>query len=99
MFLLAGLTAALDRATIYAQQQTPPPETLTEWLDAPVRMRKLAFERCLGRIQKMEPTINAWVQISAQRETGRGRLSGIPYGLKDIVETKGLATEYGSPIY
>jgi Asp-tRNA(Asn)/Glu-tRNA(Gln) amidotransferase A subunit family amidase len=28
-----------------------------------------------------------------------GTLSGIPFGAKDIIETAGLATEYGSPIY
>lgn len=28
-----------------------------------------------------------------------GPLAGIPFGAKDIIETDGLATEYGSPIY
>jgi amidase len=31
--------------------------------------------------------------------TAPGILSGIPFGAKDIIETAGLATEYGSPIY
>ena len=34
-----------------------------------------------------------------QRATGMGPLAEIPFGVKDIIETKGLSTEYGSPIY
>src|SRR5207249_2094780 len=47
----------------------------------------------------MDPATHAWVQVLPQRPTGRGKLSEIPFGAKDIVETRGLATEYGSPVY
>ena len=95
----AGFVAAVGCATTYAQQQEPIPETLTQWLGASAKIRKLALQRCLERIQTLEPSIHAWVQVSPQKNTDRGRLPGIPCGVKDIVETKGLATEYGSPIY
>ncbi len=47
----------------------------------------------------MDPSIHAWVQVAPQRPTGNGKLSEIPFGAKDIIETRGLSTEYGSPIY
>jgi len=62
-------------------------------------MRERALQPCLDRIREMDPSIHAWVQVSPQRPTGRGKLSEIPFGVKDIIETRGLATEYGSPIY
>jgi amidase len=47
----------------------------------------------------MDASIHAWVQVLPEKPTGNGRLSGIPFGVKDIIETQGLATEYGSPVY
>jgi Asp-tRNA(Asn)/Glu-tRNA(Gln) amidotransferase A subunit family amidase len=47
----------------------------------------------------MDSSIHAWVQVSPQKPTGDGKLAGIPFGAKDIIETRGLATEYGSSIY
>jgi aspartyl-tRNA(Asn)/glutamyl-tRNA(Gln) amidotransferase subunit A len=34
-----------------------------------------------------------------EKPTGSGKLDQIPFGVKDILETQGLATEYGSPVY
>ena len=47
----------------------------------------------------MDPSIHAWVQVMPEKPTGNGKLAEIPFGAKDIIETRGLATEYGSPIY
>ena len=47
----------------------------------------------------MDGSIRAWVQVLPQQPQGDGVLSAIPFGAKDIIETRGLSTEYGSPIY
>ena len=53
----------------------------------------------LRRIAECEHEILAWVQVAPQPPTGDGPLRGISFGAKDIFETRGLATEYGSPLY
>jgi Asp-tRNA(Asn)/Glu-tRNA(Gln) amidotransferase A subunit family amidase len=74
-------------------------ETLSQWLDASPGARERALQPCVNRIQERDPSIHAWVQVSPQKPTGNGPLSEIPFGVKDIIETRGLSTEYGSPIY
>ena len=61
--------------------------------------RQQGLEKCLERIRLMDSSVHAWVQVSPEKPTGAGKLTGIPFGAKDIIETKGMATEYGSPIY
>ncbi len=61
--------------------------------------REQALQRSLTHIQANDPSIHAWVQVRPQEPTGEGMLSKIPFGAKDIIETRGLSTEYGSPIY
>ena len=67
-FLFEGFAVAVGCDTICAQQGALLPESLTEWLDAPANVRKLALKRCLDRIQSMEPSILAWVQVSPKRD-------------------------------
>src|SRR5271163_1503694 len=74
-------------------------ETLSDWLRADRKAREAGLKSCLERIGERDSSIHAWVQVLPQKPTGNGKLSGIPFGAKDIIETRGLATEYGSPIY
>jgi Asp-tRNA(Asn)/Glu-tRNA(Gln) amidotransferase A subunit family amidase len=93
-FILAGLAA-----TVGASAQTTRLETLTQWLHASRKTRELALQPCLDLIRELDTSIHAWVQVLPQRPTGDGKLSEIPFGAKDIIETRGLSTEYGSPVY
>jgi Asp-tRNA(Asn)/Glu-tRNA(Gln) amidotransferase A subunit family amidase len=64
---------------------------------------------CLERIAAREAEVRAWAfierdQVLAQaraldRMPARSRLHGVPVGIKDIIDTADLPTEYGSPIY
>jgi Asp-tRNA(Asn)/Glu-tRNA(Gln) amidotransferase A subunit family amidase len=98
-FLFAGFAVAVGAATRVDGAQTGRLETLTQWLNAPLRTRKLALQPSVDRIREMDPSIHAWVQVMPQRPTGDGKLADIPFAAKDIMETRGLLTEYGSPIY
>ncbi len=64
-----------------------------------VESQSMTVEECLQRIDALEAEIHAWVQVAPQPATGQGALDGVPFGAKDIIETRGLLTEYGSPIY
>ena len=64
---------------------------------------------CIERIGKREPEVQAWAHFdpalalaqarARDREAPRTRLHGIPVGIKDVIDTADLPTEYGSPIY
>ena len=70
-----------------------------EWLDARDRAPDELLGLCLERITARDEQLRAWVQVAPQPALGSGPLNGIPFGAKDIYETLGLATEYGSPLY
>lgn len=66
-------------------------------------------QSCLDRIQSRDPTVQAWEYIDPDRvldaaralDRGerKGALMGVPFGVKDIIDTASLPTQYGSPIY
>jgi Asp-tRNA(Asn)/Glu-tRNA(Gln) amidotransferase A subunit family amidase len=64
---------------------------------------------CLDRIEAREREVKAWVTLdrnaalaqarALDKGPRRGALHGLPVGIKDIVETVGMPTTCGSPIY
>jgi aspartyl-tRNA(Asn)/glutamyl-tRNA(Gln) amidotransferase subunit A len=71
------------------------------------------LESLLVKIEELEPRLNAWVTVdidgarkaakalTIEAKSGKLRspLHGIPVGIKDIYDTKGLRTTMGSPIF
>ncbi|MGE5090183.1 MAG: amidase [Candidatus Levyibacteriota bacterium] len=66
-------------------------------------------DACVERIAQREAVVGAWVHLDPEgaraaarardREAARGPLHGIPLAVKDIIDTVGIPTELGSPIY
>ena len=66
-------------------------------------------ESCLERIAARESEIAAWAHIDPEealrsaresdRRSGNGALRGVPFGVKDIIDSFDLPTEWGTPIH
>jgi Asp-tRNA(Asn)/Glu-tRNA(Gln) amidotransferase A subunit family amidase len=70
-------------------------------------------EHCLARVSGKDAAVEAWACVAAdvsRREAQvladelagggpRGPLHGIPFGVKDIFDTAGMPTGWGSPLY
>ena len=89
--------------TVYTDKVGPAKPGLlrqfSDWLEAGKRTPDELLRICVERIAARDAQVQAWVEVSPQPALGQGRLSGIPFGVKDIYETRELATEYGSPLY
>lgn len=71
------------------------------------------LDSCIARIERVNPAVNAIVATAFERarkeareaeaavRTGAalGLLHGLPVGIKDLEETEGIVTTYGSPLY
>ena len=64
----------------------------------------------LERIADREAAVQAWHYLDAEgalararaldrQSSDRGPLFGVPFGVKDIIDTSDMPTEYGSPIF
>jgi amidase len=67
-------------------------------------------DACCRRIHAVDPEIRAWEWFEASRAMAEAEeraggilqelpLFGIPVGVKDLINTRGIPTRYGSPIY
>ncbi len=64
---------------------------------------------CLDRIAEREPDVHAWSYCAADqviaaakmldRKGASGPLAGVPFGVKDIIDTADMPTEWGTPIH
>src|SRR5262249_47279620 len=98
-FIKAGVMLGGAASLPQLIAQSPRLETFSDWIQADRDARKRGVEQCLERIRTLDTSIHAWVQVQPEQPTADGPLSGIPFGAKDIIETKSMATEYGSPLY
>lgn len=71
------------------------------------------LESCIARIEQVNPAVNAVVATCCERARAEARaateavmrgeelppLHGLPLGVKDLNDTEGLVTTYGSPLY
>ena len=84
-------------------------DAVKQMADKRLKARDLV-EACLDRIDDREGQVHAWEAIDAEGARKRadmldkrarpvGPLHGIPLAVKDIIDTKALPTDCGSPIY
>jgi Asp-tRNA(Asn)/Glu-tRNA(Gln) amidotransferase A subunit family amidase len=78
-----------------------------------IQQRKLSCEElvrsCLARIEKREPDVRAWLYLNHDLAVRNARaldaakaksaLHGLPFGVKDVIDTRDMPTTQNSPIY
>ena len=97
------MTEPCDLSAVEARQ------AIAERTLSPVQL----LESCFERIESLNPTLNALVTVATKsalaeaqraerdldRGLGTGLLHGLPVAIKDLQDTKGIITTYGSAFY
>lgn len=110
----AVVPSSLDAAPAVAAPSTDLQRATLSEVSELVRTKKVSPKEltsaCLARIQRLTPTLNAFITVTAEQATidaqraeaeimkgkWRGPLHGIPIGLKDLFDTAGVRTTGGS---
>lgn len=66
-------------------------------------------QACLGRISERDSAVGAWANLNPHealalarekdQQSAQGPLHGVPIGIKDVIDTAGMTTRFGSPIF
>ena len=112
----AALPLHVDSAPLIQAPNGLPAASLWEASEL-VRTRKVSPKEltsaCLARIQRLNPTLNAFITVMAEQAMAdavtaeteimkgrwRGPLHGIPVGLKDLFDTAGVRTTGASALF
>ena len=112
----AALPLHVDSAPLIQAANGLPAASLWEASEL-VRTRKVSPKEltsaCLARIQRLNPTLNAFITVMAEQAMAdavtaeteimkgrwRGPLHGIPVGLKDLFDTAGVRTTGASALF
>jgi Asp-tRNA(Asn)/Glu-tRNA(Gln) amidotransferase A subunit family amidase len=55
---------------------------------------------CRARIAALEPELHAWVHLAGDAPVGSGGpFDGLPVGVKDVIDTADMPTEFGSAVH
>ncbi len=96
-----------------SKTSVPPNQWTASEIANAVNARKISCEAvvraCLERIAEREPQVLAWEYLNPDQVIAQARkhdaagvsgpLAGVPFGIKDIIDTCDMPTQMGSPIY
>ena len=102
-----------SRLTETGLAETEPARMTASQAAALIRARKLSCEElvrsCLARIAVRDPAVKAWLYLDPDHVIRRARaldklppkgvLHGLPWGVKDVIDTAEFPTTQNSPIY
>jgi len=87
-----------------------PVTQLSRWIESRQLTSERLTNIYLGRIERLDPRIRSIITVTRDHAIARAKLAdaeiaagryrgplhGIPYGVKDLLDTKGIATTYGA---